>query len=102
VFKTMWKMPATLARLPVPRANDGEAIDGETGAQDGDDAAGSGSADSKAVIATGSLEDMVKAADDLSEDEGQNVIIECVGRDRPIRWPEIKGLRAATTFPDGR
>lgn len=54
------------------------------------------------MIATGSLEDMVKAADDLSEDEGQNVIIECVGRDRPIRWPEIKGLRAATTFPDGK
>jgi len=102
VFKTMWKMPATLARLPAPRANDGEDADGVTEAQAGEDAAESGSANSKAVIATGSLEDMVKAADDLSEDEGQNVIIECVGRDRPIRWPEIKGLRAATTFPDGK
>lgn len=102
MFKTMWKMPATLARLPAPRANDDEAVDGATGVQDSDDAAGSESADRKAVIATGSLEDMVKAADDLSEDEGQNVIIECVGRDRPIRWPEIKGLRAATTFPDGK
>ena len=102
MFKTMWKMPATLARLPVPRANDDEAIDGATDAQAGDDKAEGGSADCKAVIATGSLEDMVKAADDLSEDEGQNVIIQCVGRDRPIRWPEIKGLRAATTFPDGK
>jgi len=102
VFKTMWKMPATLARLPAPRATDGEDVDGVTDAQAGDDEAEGGSANSKAVIATGSLEDMVKAADDLSEDEGQNVIIECVGRDRPIRWPEIKGLRAATTFPDGK
>ncbi len=102
MFKTMWKMPATLARLPVPRANDGEDADGATDAQDIGDAAESASADRKDVIATGSLEDMVKAADDLSEDEGQNVIIECVGRDRPIRWPEIKGLRAATTFPDGK
>ncbi len=102
MFKTMWKMPATLARLPAPRATDGEDVDGVTDAQAGDDTAEGGSADRKAVIATGSLEDMVKAADDLSEDEGQNVIIECVGRDRPIRWPEIKGLRAATTFPDGK
>ena len=102
MFKTMWKMPATLARLPAPRANDGEAAVGATDAQAGEDAAESGSAHTKAVIATGSLEDMVKAADALSEDEGQNVIIECVGRDRPIRWPEIKGLRAATTFPDGK
>ena len=102
MFKTMWKMPATLARLPAPRANDGEDVDGVTDAQAGDDEAEGGSADLKAVIATGSLEDMVKAADELSEDEGQNVIIECVGRDRPIRWPEIKGLRAATTFPDGK
>jgi len=102
VFKTMWKMPATLARLPAPRATDGEDVVGANETQAGEDATESGGADCKAVIATGSLEDMVKAADDLSEDEGQNVIIECVGRDRPIRWPEIKGLRAATTFPDGK
>ncbi len=102
MFKTMWKMPATLARLPAPRATDGGDADSATDAQAGADEAEGGSPDLKAVIATGSLEDMVKAADDLSEDEGQNVIIECVGRDRPIRWPEIKGLRAATTFPDGR
>ncbi|MEG3165441.1 hypothetical protein U1701_12635 [Sphingomonas sp. PB2P19] len=70
MFKTMWNMPAKLLRT-----ND-----------DADDA----------PVATGSLEDMIKTAEAMGAEEAQGLIIACVGRDRPITWPEIRDLRHAT------
>lgn len=84
VFKTMWKMPAKLVRRGVTEV----PADGETAAPVEDQ-----------QIATGSLEDMIKAADELAADDADALIIECAGRDRPITWAEIQGLRHATTFP---
>jgi hypothetical protein len=86
VFKTMWKMPAKLLRRGVAES----PVDGEDAVPGTDE-----------QIATGSLEDMIKAADELSAEDADSLIIECVGRDRPITWAEIQGLRHATTFPVG-
>lgn len=80
MFKTMWKMPAKLLRRSPDDATAGEPrVDDQ--------------------IATGSLEDMIKAADNLADEGGDDLVIQCVGRDRPISWSEIQGLRGATTFP---
>ena len=78
MFKTMWKMPAKLIRRGVEH-------DGVTPPDE--------------QIASGSLEEMIKAADAIEDDAGEAMVIECVGRDRPITWAEIQGLRHATTFP---
>lgn len=67
MFKTMWNMPAKLLRKH-------EESDDET-------------------VATGSLEAMIEAAEAMAEDDAQELIITCVGRDRPITWPEIRDLR---------
>lgn len=75
MFKTMWNMPAKLLRL-----NDDAPADGTT-------------------IASGSLEEMIEAADELGADEAERVIITCVGRDRPISWAEIRDLRRVTGEP---
>ena len=83
VFKTMWKMPAKLLRRSPSE----------------DVAATEASVDDQ--IAAGSLEDMIKTADGLGDAGGDDLVIECVGRDRPITWAEIQGLRSATTFPAG-
>ena len=77
MFKTMWNMPAKLLRL-----------------NDESDVPGDGT-----TIASGSLEEMVEAADELGADEAQRVIITCVGRDRPISWAEIRDLRRVTGEP---
>jgi hypothetical protein len=86
VFKTMWKMPAKLLRRAVTES----PVDGEDAVPIADE-----------QLATGSLEDMIKAADELAAEDADALIIECVGRDRPITWAEIQGLRHATTFPVG-
>lgn len=84
VFKTMWKMPAKLLRC--------RAVDGSAGEMPQDE-----------PIASGSLEEMIKAADALGAQDGaaedaRTLVIKCVGRDRPITWSEITGLRNAATF----
>ncbi|MDY1007031.1 hypothetical protein [Sphingomonas sp. CFBP9019] len=86
MFKTMWKMPAKLLRRAVAESS----VDGENAAPVADE-----------QIASGSLEDMIKAADELAAEDADALTIECVGRDRPITWAEIQGLRHATTFPVG-
>ncbi len=68
MFKTMWNMPAKLVR------------------KDEDD---------DAPVASGSLEAMIEAAEAMGADEAQDLVIKCVGRDRPITWPEIRDLRRA-------
>jgi hypothetical protein len=70
VFKTMWNMPAKLLRT-----------DEDTDA---------------APVASGSLEDMINAAEAMGVEEAQGLVIACVGRDRLITWPEIRDLRRAT------
>jgi hypothetical protein len=72
VFKTMWNMPAKLLRK--------------------DDSDTPSDAD---PVASGSLEDMVAAAEAMGADEAKDLIIRCVGRDRPITWAEIRDLRRA-------
>jgi hypothetical protein len=68
VFKTMWNMPAKLLR------KDDES-------------------DAGAPVASGSLEEMIEAAEAMGADEAEAMFIKCVGRDRPITWPEIRDLR---------
>lgn len=83
MFKTMWNMPAQLLRLG-ERTDDVAQIDPETVGE---------------PVATGSLEDMIKTADEFDADEGERLVIRCAGRDRPITWTEIRGLRRSSTFP---
>lgn len=71
VFKTMWNMPAVLSRL----GNDDTPGGGET-------------------LAKGSLGEMIRAADEHQPDH--SLIIQCAGRDRPITWAEIEGLRRSS------
>ena len=80
LFNTMWKMPARLWR-----------------AHDADVAAGHVS--DRREIAQGPLEEMVKLAADVDEDEGQLLSIDCVGTKKPLAWSEIRALRRAPTFP---
>jgi hypothetical protein len=72
VFKTMWNMPAKLLRKT--------DSDGPTDAE---------------PVASGSLEDMIAAAEAMGPDDAKDMIIRCVGRDRPITWAEIRDLRRA-------
>ena len=67
MFKTMWNMPAKLLRK----------------------------SDESAPVASGSLEEMIETAEAMGADEAQELFIRCVGRDRPITWPEIRDLRRA-------
>lgn len=71
MFKTMWNMPAKLLRK---KADSDAPVDAEP-------------------VASGSLEEMVEAAEAMGADEAKDMIIACVGRDRPITWPEIRDLR---------
>ncbi|WP_445190874.1 hypothetical protein ACT009_09595 [Sphingomonas sp. Tas61C01] len=80
MFNTMWKMPARLWR------SRDAAVDG-------------GHASDRLEIAHGPLEEMVKLAADVDEDEGQLLSIDCVGAKKPIAWSEIRALRRAPTFP---
>lgn len=75
MFKTMWNMPAKLLR------QDDEA-DAEPMA-----------------VASGSLEEMVDAAEAMGAEDPRELSIACVGRDRPITWPEIRDLRRGTVEP---
>lgn len=81
MFNTMWKMPARLWRR------------GDVG---GPDAIGP---QRRQEIASGPLEEMVKLAADVEEDEGELLSIDCVGTNKPLRWSEIRALRRAPTFP---
>lgn len=86
----MWKMPARLWR----RGEDADA--------DADAGAGSGAvvgAGERQEIAQGPLEEMVKLAAEVDEQEGQRLSIDCVGTKQPLAWPEIRALRRAPTFP---
>ena len=76
----MWKMPARLFRR-VPSE------------------LGHGSGPQSEHVASGSLEEMIKTAADASDNEGERLLIDCVGSKDPIFWPEIKSLREAPTFP---
>lgn len=69
----MWNMPAKLLRT---KEDSDERADAEP-------------------IASGSLEEMIEAAEAMGADEAKDLIITCVGRDRPITWPEIRDLRRA-------
>jgi hypothetical protein len=71
VFKTMWNMPAKLLRKD----------------------------DTDAPIASGSLEEMIEAVEAMGANDAQDLIIACVGRDRPITWPEIRDLRRTGAEP---
>jgi hypothetical protein len=79
----MWKMPARLWRKRESAA----------------EADHSNQADERLEIAHGPLEEMVKLAADVDEDEGQLLSIDCVGAKKPLAWPEIRALRYAPTFP---
>lgn len=72
MLKTMWNMPAELVRTST---TDEEA----------------GQADER--IASGSLEQMIKAFDEHEGAQLEGVIIKCAGRDRPITSQEIRDLR---------
>lgn len=72
MLKTMWNMPARLMRGNA--ANDDEA-------------------DAEGALASGSLQEMVKAFDEYDDAESQNLFITCAGRDRPITWIEVRDLR---------
>ncbi len=72
MFKTMWNMPAKLLRKD----------DSEVPAD-------------PEPVASGSLEAMIAAAEAMGADEAKDMIIRCVGRDRPITWAEIRDLRRA-------
>lgn len=70
MFKTMWNMPAKLLRLGEDRTE---------------------------PLASGSLGAMIRAAEDHDPDE--TLVIQCAGRDRPITWPEIEGLKRSGALP---
>ncbi len=80
LFNTMWKMPARLWRAHDADVDAGHVSD-------------------RREIAQGPLEEMVKLAADVDEDEGQLLSIDCVGAKKPLAWPEIRALRRAPTFP---
>ncbi|WP_375419938.1 hypothetical protein [uncultured Sphingomonas sp.] len=80
MFNTMWKMPARLWRKRDAAADGGHGSD-------------------RLEIAHGPLEEMVKLAADVDEDEGQLLSIDCVGAKKPLAWSEIRALRRAPTFP---
>jgi hypothetical protein len=77
----MWKMPARLWRR---------------GGEAGPDAIGPVR---RQEIASGPLEEMVKLAAEVEEDEGALLSIDCVGTSKPLHWSEIRALRRAPTFP---
>ena len=70
VLKTMWNMPAKVVREHAPNEEDiGKSV------------------------ASGSLQEMVRAFDGYDDVEAADLIIQCAGRDRPITWDEIRDLR---------
>ena len=76
----MWKMPARLFRRKASEPSHNSAPQHEQ-------------------LASGSLEEMIKTAANATDNEGERLLIDCVGSDDPIFWPEIKSLRKAPTFP---
>ena len=80
MFNTMWKMPARLWRKRDAEVDAGFASD-------------------RLEIAQGPLEEMVKLAAEVDDDEGQLLSIDCIGAKKPLAWPEIRALRLAPTFP---
>lgn len=76
----MWKMPARLWRRGEGEIDSFDTIE-------------------RKEIAQGPLEEMVKLAADVDEQEGQLLSIDCVGTKQPLAWPEIRALRQAPTFP---
>ena len=72
MLKTMWNIPAKVVREHAANEEDvGKSV------------------------ASGSLQEMVRAFDGYDDAEAADLIIQCAGRDRPITWEEIRDLRRA-------